>query len=518
MNRKMKTALGNIARFFIRISAFWRKEMFAVIRQPRLVLTLVLGPFLILLLFGLGYRSTADPLRTLFVAGEQNEFRNAVDVYASQMGPVIDNRGVVASLADAMRELRQGSVDLVIEVPDDPVEQVRNSEHPTFVLYHNEIDPYQVEYINAFSRIFADQINRRVLTDVAAQSQGESASVQETVSATRQSATEMRQALEAGNRANAMVQQTRMARNLDILALTLGASTQLVGNLEQQFGNGQQDGGLAEQIAALRQESDDLAAIPQDENDDYAEEIERVRAIEDETADLEETLAEFRSIEPSVLASPFDVQTEIVGQQQLNFSDFYVPAAIALLAQHMALTFAALSIVREQSAGAIELFQVSPLAPLEGLLGKYISYFMLTGVLLAILTALSLFGIRVPMLGDWTIYALTLLAVVFASLGLGFVISLLSQSTSQAVQYSMIVLLASIFFSGFFLGLDLLQPFVRVVSWLLPTTYGTQLLQNTMLRGLYTPADQILLIGVTVMGLVLFILALVLLRRKMKTL
>ena len=319
--------------------------------------------------------------------------------------------------------------------------------------------------MEAFSRIFADQINRRVLTDVAARSQGESASVQESVSATRQAATDMRVALENGNRANAMVEQNRLVRNLDILTFTLGASTQLVGNLEEQYGDGQDNSAnLAQQLAALRQEADELSAIEESEEGDYSEEIERVRAIEEDTASLEEVLAEFRSIQPDVLASPFDVETQAVTQSSTNFSDFYVPAAIALLAQHMALTFAALSIVREQSAGAIELFQVSPLAPFEGLLGKYISYFILTSILLAILTALSLLGIGVPMLGSWTYYVLTLVAVVFASLGAGFVISLVSESTSQAVQYSMIVLLASIFFSGFFLGLDLLQPYVRVVS------------------------------------------------------
>lgn len=516
----MKTILGNFARFVIRVSAFLRKEVFAVVRQPRLVLTLVLGPFLILLLFGIGYRSTADPLRTLFVAEQDNPIRNAVDDYASQMGPVIENVGVVDILGDALVELRQEDVDLVIQLPDDPVAQVRESQHPTFTLYHNEIDPYQVEYVEAFSRIFADQINRRVLTDVAARSQSETASVQESVAATRQSATEMRVALENGDRANAMLQQNRLVRNLDILTFTLGASTQLVGNLEQQYGAGENgNDSLTEQLAALRQQADELSAIEESEEDeDFGEEIERVRAIEEDTATLEEGLAEFQNIEPGVLASPFDVETRAVTQSQMNFADFFVPAAISLLAQHMALTFAALSIVREQTAGAIELFQVSPLAPFEGLLGKYISYFMLTGILITILTALSLWVIGVPMLGNWTYYVLTLMAVVFASLGAGFVISLVSQSTSQAVQYAMIVLLASIFFSGFFLGLDLLQPFVRVVSWALPTTYGTQLLQNIMLRGLFTGGDQMLLLALTVIGLVLLVLALVLLRRKMATL
>ncbi|HZD11159.1 MAG TPA: ABC transporter permease [Candidatus Binatia bacterium] len=515
----MKTILGNIARFFIRVSAFLRKEIFAVVRQPRLILTLVLGPFLILLLFGIGYRSTADPLHTLFVADQDNAFRSTVEDYANQMGPLLVNEGVVNSLADALVELRQERVDLVIELPSDPVGQVRQSQHPVFTLYHNEIDPYQVEYINAFSRIFADQVNRRILTDIAARSQGETASVQESVSATRDAATQMRQALEQGDKTEAMLQQNILVRNLDLLTYSLGASTQLLGNLEQQNGNGQvQDEGLVQTLASLRNQAQELQSISESPTGDYSQEIERVRSIEEQTSTLEEGLSEFRNIDPGVLASPFDVETQSISRSELNFSDFYVPSALALLAQHMALTFAALSIVREERGGTMELFRVSPLAAFEGLLGKYISYFILTGLLIAILAALSLLGLQVPMLGSWTIFALTLVALIFASLGIGFVISIVAESTSQAVQYAMIVLLASIFFGGFFLTLDLLRPYVRVVSWALPTTYGTQLLQDVMLRGLYTPNDLLYLLGLTGMGILFFVLALLLLQRKMNTL
>ena len=52
----------------IRASAFLRKEIFEIVRQPKLLLTLVAGPFIIMLLFGIGYSNNAVPLRILFVA------------------------------------------------------------------------------------------------------------------------------------------------------------------------------------------------------------------------------------------------------------------------------------------------------------------------------------------------------------------------------------------------------------------------------------------------------------------
>ena len=81
------------------------------------------------------------------------------------------------------------------------------------------------------------------------------------------------------------------------------------------------------------------------------------------------------------------------------------------------------------------------------------------------------------------VVALTVSLVIFASLGLGFAISGLAKTDSQAVQYSMVVLLLSIFFTGFVLPLDQLTVPVRWVSYLVPGTFGISGLQNVIFRG-----------------------------------
>lgn len=193
--------------------------------------------------------------------------------------------------------------------------------------------------------------------------------------------------------------------------------------------------------------------------------------------------------------------------------EYFAPAVIVLLLQHLAVTFAALSLVRERRSGVMELFRVSPLSALETMVGKYLSYLAFGGVLAAGLTALVILALRVPMLGDWPTYALALAAVLFAALGLGFLISLISQTDSQAVQLTMLVLLSSVFFSGFIMSLDMLASAVRVFSWLIPATYGIRLLQDAMLRGHLT--QPFLLLGLIGMGAALFVGTWLLLRRQM---
>jgi ABC-2 type transport system permease protein len=118
------------------------------------------------------------------------------------------------------------------------------------------------------------------------------------------------------------------------------------------------------------------------------------------------------------------------------------------------------------------------------------------------------------MRGSWTEYAAVILVLIFTSLGMGFLISLVSQTDTQAVQYSMFLLLGSVFFSGFFLDLRYLWEPVRIVSWALPATYGIRLLQDIMLRGGAILPN--LFYGLLAIGVGLFLVSWLLLRRLMR--
>ena len=161
----------------------------------------------------------------------------------------------------------------------------------------------------------------------------------------------------------------------------------------------------------------------------------------------------------------------------------------------------------------MELFRVSPLKPIEILFSKYFSY-MFIGLLIAAILILAVrFGLNSTMLGSWMDMLIIVVLLLFASLGIGFIISFLSQTETQSVQLSMIALLFSVFFSGFFLDLRYLLFPVRYISYLLPATYGTQMMQNVMLRGMQIQLPS--LVNLTIFGVVLFVLAWVFLRRTM---
>jgi ABC-2 type transport system permease protein len=476
--RRIREFFVRIGRIFVRTSSFLMMEIVEILRQPRLILTLVLGPFLILLLFGLGYRGQARPLRALFVVPDNNSaLRQQVEEYAKSLGPQLIYEGVTSDQNVARAQLRNQQIDVIVVPPENIDQTLNNNQQAVIKLYHNEIDPIQADYVAVFGRIYTDEMNRRVLQAVTQEGQTEFKGVSGDLADGRTSLKAVRTATEAGDRATAQREAGRLDNSLSNLEAVAVTGIGLLAGAGDMAGS-QQNADVQDTARLLAEMRQDTQAVNANKADSST-----LDRMDRDMGLLEERMKQFENVDPAVLVSPFVSKTENIAPVQVDVTDFYAPAVIVLLLQHLCITFAALSVVRDRRSGAMELFRVSPLAAAEMLIGKYLSYFLFAGVLGAILTAILVYVLRVPMLDWWQNYALAVAALIFASLGAGFVISLISDTTTQAVQYSMLLLLASVFFTGFFLRLDNLLAPVRLISWLLPATYGIQLLQNIMLRG-----------------------------------
>ena len=166
-------------------------------------------------------------------------------------------------------------------------------------------------------------------------------------------------------------------------------------------------------------------------------------------------LGQLQAVDPAVLVAPFTGEAEVAVAKPVGITDYYAPGAIVLLIQHLGVTFGALSFVRDRAARPLRdaprraghhgpdaasgstapTGSSAPWSPRRS-------------------AGSSCAGLNVPLAGQVWWVAVVLGLVLLASLGIGFFISLLAKSDSQAVQFAMIVLLASLFFGGFFLSLN----------------------------------------------------------------
>lgn len=504
----------------VRISAFLRKEIVDILRQPRLMVSLVAGPFLILLLFGIGYRTTQQPLTTLFVVTPGSEVERRIQEFAPQFSNAFVFVGTTGDRADALARLRRREIDLVVIAPASIYEIIRENRPAFFNVYHNEIDPLRIGYIGFIGQLYIDEINRTILKIATGEGQADVGDLERVLRAAQTAVDDVRAAIARGDVDQARDQAKRLSEPVNQTYDTLDPMLRILDNLSAQL-EGDTGSKDREDIRELRQVLDelrsDLRTIEdmQSGQSDREKEMLAIDRIGRRLDDLVARLSQFRSLDPNVIVRPLLTRSESVAATEPTVTAFYAPAVIVLLLQHLMVTFAALTLVREQQSGSIELFRASPLTAFEALTGKYLSYLLFGGALGAVLTGLLVFGLRVPMLGRWPHFVVTLLAMLFASLGVGFIISLVSQTDSQAVQLSMLVLLGSVFFAGAFLSLQTLWEPMRVVSWLLPATYAIQLLQTIMLRGF--GAEPQLLAGLAGMGAALFAISFALLHHKMRT-
>lgn len=453
----------------IRSFAFLRKEVVEIVRQPKLVALLVLGPFTLMLLFGFSYSEEDMTKRAMFVGPPGTIYEQVLDNYDEQLGDYIENRGMVQSLDEARSELDDGDVDVVVVFPERPLDSVLNGERSQIEVLHDEIDPIQEVAIEFAARMAIQEVNSTVLSSIVGGAQSGLTSM-----------TELTADLQASNtpeawQADPVSTRDRVRSELGVLNQTLSGSANIVERL------GSEDPELGARIERTRRQAiavlDGLEAV--DENTDDAELQRLSQAVDAVAAELPNTLA----IDPDVLVRPFESQTENVISNSFRPTDYFTPASLSLLLQHLALTFAALSLVRDRNTGLFELMRVGPLSSIEIIVGKIFAYLLVGCAVGATLVAAAVFGLGISMSGSIGWLAVIVVGVLLASLALGMCLAIISGSESQAVQYAMLALLAGLFFSGFILPLSGLDYPVRVISWLLPVTYGIETLQDVMLRG-----------------------------------
>lgn len=387
-----------------RVLAFVGKELMEVLRRPGAILSLVFGPFLILLVFGTGYSGTRRPFDTIVVIPPSSGLPSSPGAYQQYEGEGIHLVAVTADQQAAEQRLRDRQVDLVVVAPDHLADNFKAGKQSTISVEYNMVDPISASYAGLAARQLSSEVNREIIRQAA---------------------------------------------------------------------------GEGQQYAVAQGAGPAATKIP-----------------------------------PEVIAEPTTTNTVNLAPTQPAVIAYFGPAALALILQHMAVTLVALSLVRERTTGRLEVFRVAPVSATEVLAGKLLAYGILNGVVAAIAVALLVGFLHIPLLAGPAVIAGVIALLTLASLALGLAIAVISDTERQAVQLSLLVLLASVFFSGFVLAVNEFLPHAQAIAYALPVTHGIALLQDLMLRGSTTASWEATALGI--IAAVLLFVSWALLRRTMR--
>ena len=473
--------LAHRLRPFIQVAGFVRKELMDILRQPRLLVVLVGGPFLILTLFAAGYDQESVVLRTVFVGPEGSVYEEAIDRYEDELSFYIENVGFTPDVLEARSLLSSGDADLAVIFPPDPIDTILGGEQAVITILHDKIDPLQQTAVEVSAQVAILELNANVLEQIVAAGRGEATSVQDEIGLVSGLVDNLRVAAEGADPDEIAAAGEEIRRSVRGATSLLDLTEEAIGGLD-----GDIDDGAAADLQVLRDALDDL----DDSLGDVASatsEAALSRSIdqgERRAGEIGPLAEDVLSIDPRVAIRPFAADSENLLRISVGVVDFFVPSSLGLLLQHLAITFAAMALVRDSAVGLFESFRVGPVSARHVLVGKYAAYLLIGGAVAAVLLGAVILGVGVPMRGNYLWLAAGVGLLLAASIGLGLVLSAISQSSTQAVQYAMLSLLGGMFFGGFLITLDAFRMPFRLVSYLLPVTYAIRWFQNVMLRGL----------------------------------
>ena len=183
-----------------------------------------------------------------------------------------------------------------------------------------------------------------------------------------------------------------------------------------------------------------------------------------------------------------------------------IPGLAGVVLVFVGTIITSLGVVRERQSGTLEQLAVMPLKPRDVFLGKIVPYFAVAALDLAIVVGLGVGLFGVPFRGSLAVFALGAVLFLFVTLGIGVLISSVSENQGQAIQLAFMVTLPQVLLSGLIFPLSSIAVGVRWISYLLPLTYFNEISRGVMLRAeplgpLWQPFALLALLGAVVFTL-----------------
>jgi ABC-2 type transport system permease protein len=197
---------------------------------------------------------------------------------------------------------------------------------------------------------------------------------------------------------------------------------------------------------------------------------------------------------------------QILYDPRLTTSWVMVPGLAGLILVFVGTLITSLGVVRERQTGTLEQLAVMPLRARDVIAGKIAPYLMVAAVDLTaiVLIGMGLFG--VPFTGNVATFALGAALFLLVTLGIGVLISTVSQNQGQAIQLAFMIMLPQVLLSGLIFPVSSMAPGVRWISYVLPLTYFIQVSRGVMLKAtpisaLGQPLGLLAVLAVVVLGL-----------------
>jgi ABC-2 type transport system permease protein len=203
------------------------------------------------------------------------------------------------------------------------------------------------------------------------------------------------------------------------------------------------------------------------------------------------------------------IKTDIKMQFNPNLKSvfMFVPGLMAVILLLVSAMMTSISISKEKELGTMEILLVSPLNPLQIIVGKVIPYFFIALINYIVVIVLAKYVFLVPIAGSFVLLVLESILFLITALSLGILISTVSNNQQTALMISLSALmLPTIILSGYIFPIENMPWPLQVISNIIPAKWFIIIVRGIMLKGVsfsYIIVETFVLIGMTLLFILL---------------
>jgi ABC-2 type transport system permease protein len=183
------------------------------------------------------------------------------------------------------------------------------------------------------------------------------------------------------------------------------------------------------------------------------------------------------------LPGQVELQTRAWFNENLESRNFYVPGVIATLVTLISLILTSMAVVREKEIGTMEQIMVTPIRPIEFILGKTLPFALISLFDVILITAVGVFWFEIPIRGHLAWLFLGAVLFLLSTLGVGLLISTVSRTQQQALMGTFFFFMPALLLSGFMFPIANMPTVVQWLTYLNPLRYFLVIIRGVFLKG-----------------------------------
>jgi len=198
-----------------------------------------------------------------------------------------------------------------------------------------------------------------------------------------------------------------------------------------------------------------------------------------------------------------DVRTRVWYNADLRSRNYNVPGVIALMIMLICLLLTSMAVVREREIGTMEHLMVTPIRPVELMLGKTLPFGIIGFFDMILVTVVALFWFNIPIRGSLPLLFLCTATYLLSVLGIGLFISTISKTQQQALMATFLFFSPAVLLSGFMFPIENMPEVIQYGTYLNPLRYFLVIIRGIFLKGvgidtLWPQMGALLVLGVGV--------------------